>query len=399
MSTADAVASRGLLAPTPAGGNGSGGGGLTSPSAYSASPPVLQAAAAAVIVCRLSAKQVPWLESAFVPACVAAGLAVRAFKGAVSIEGKYHVYVEVSADDERLLREAARLEMPLQLDSSALRAADIAKNELLTRTTNIRFSTGDNEFVDKAIPPLKRTCATRCLGTSANPYEHIWAPFRIDAHLRPLYYVHKSTRSILSSMQSLKLLKEAIEAPPDAGGAGLNLDRLRVKGKLESWYIPHEPGAVADLRRTWAGYCQMPWDQPLEHVKSYLGERVAFYYSFLSFITIWLVIPAIVGAAVFGHQVYTGNPSVSYLPAYGIFVSVWATVFFEFWKRRQAGQAMTWGTSDFRRSEPLRPEYLASGSVQRIRSPVTGRPDLFESPLAVRIRIGLTTSVVGTVRR
>ena len=84
------------------------------------------------------------------------------------MHGAYHIFVEISADTERLMREAARLEFPLQLDCVELRRADIARNEQLTRESNIKFALGDNEFVEKDIPQLPATCSTRCLGASAD---------------------------------------------------------------------------------------------------------------------------------------------------------------------------------------------------------------------------------------
>ncbi len=69
--------------------------------------------------------------------------------------------------------------------------------------------------------------------------------------------------------------------------------------------------------------CRAPWSQPFTHVKNYLGERITFYFAFVSYYFEWLLIPALIGLAVFVHQAVVGDPDVVYLPAYGVLVAFW----------------------------------------------------------------------------
>lgn len=42
--------------------------------------------------------------------------------------------------------------------------------------------------------------------------------------------------------------------------------------------------------------------QPINYIKNYYGERTGFFFAFLTFYTIWLVIPIIPGIVLFVYQ-------------------------------------------------------------------------------------------------
>ena len=92
---------------------------------------------------------------------------------------------------------------------------------------------------------------------------------------------------------------------------------------------------------------------------------------------------------------YLQRVLAEYSPSSEAFLSC-ALYTYYFYIRRSA-ECMKWGMSDFHKTEPLRPEYYSSSTVQRVRSPITGRPDLFESPIAVRARLAVTSTIVGTL--
>jgi len=41
---------------------------------------------------------------------------------------------------------------------------------------------------------------------------------------------------------------------------------------------------------------------PIDKIKSYFGEKIAMYFSFLSFYSIWLLTPGLLGIIVFGIE-------------------------------------------------------------------------------------------------
>lgn len=108
---------------------------------------------------------------------------------------------------------------------------------------------------------------------------------------------------------------------------------------------------------------------PLTKIRNYFGEKIGFYFSFISYYSKIVSIPSLIGVVVFVLQrIY--NPEsvivviVNFL--FCIYVSVWATVFNEFWKRKENCLAIKWGQTDFKQDEVPRPQFIG---VTR-RSPV-----------------------------
>ncbi|KAG0240858.1 Anoctamin-7 [Actinomortierella wolfii] len=140
--------------------------------------------------------------------------------------------------------------------------------------------------------------------------------------------------------------------------------------------------------------------QPLEEIRFYFGEKIALYFAWIEHYTRWLWSAAIAGTLFLifgvihyfailapGDSALTGLPSSSEskrllirifdnpltLP-YTIFMSIWATMFFEFWKRKSNVLAYRWNMLDYERRERARPEFKPTGV--RI-SPITGKKELY----------------------
>ncbi|KAF9384657.1 hypothetical protein BGX21_001252 [Mortierella sp. AD011] len=137
--------------------------------------------------------------------------------------------------------------------------------------------------------------------------------------------------------------------------------------------------------------------QPLEDIRFYYGEKVALYFAWAGYYTKWLISAAIVGFLffIFGVANYfvnkdhdsnfdaassTTEQAVQYifdnaltLP-YTIFMTVWSTLFVEYWKRRSNTLVYQWNTLDLGRNERTRPQFKPTGT--RI-SPVTGKKELY----------------------
>ncbi|KAI8604871.1 calcium-activated chloride channel-domain-containing protein [Dissophora ornata] len=134
--------------------------------------------------------------------------------------------------------------------------------------------------------------------------------------------------------------------------------------------------------------------QPLEEVRFYYGEKIALYFAWIEYYTKWLVSAAIVGFVflIFGLINYfflqgdlfsKPNEVASRLVdifdnaltlPYALFMSVWSSLFVEYWKRKSNVLAYQWNTLDFERHERSRPEFKPTDT--RI-SPVTGKKELF----------------------
>ncbi len=55
----------------------------------------------------------------------------------------------------------------------------------------------------------------------------------------------------------------------------------------------------------WARWSKWPKYQPLDNVREYFGEKIAFYFAWLGFYTGWLIPPSIVGVLIFIYGLVT----------------------------------------------------------------------------------------------
>jgi len=151
------------------------------------------------------------------------------------------------------------------------------------------------------------------------------------------------------SIDVLKLVISIIEGPLNETpvGAGLALDELEAKGYILEWFPLHDQQELNQLYHQWMQWFSGVWDQPLSRIRSYFGgtlgvtaarlvfaishcaltlaEKVALYAAFSGHYTKWLLGPSLLGAAVYAHQLSAGELSVVSVPAFGVFIAVWAT--------------------------------------------------------------------------
>ena len=192
------------------------------------------------------------------------------------------------------------------------------------------------------------------------------------------------------------------------------------------------------LRKDWAAARRVFKYQPIHAIKNYFGEKVALYFAWLGFYTSFLLPAAIVGILCFIYGVVS---SFDFAPVndacrkddytfymcplcdricsyyllskdgclfaratrffdneatlfFALFMSLWATVYLEFWKRKQISLAHEWHTMDFEEEEERpRPEYLAS--VTRLKkNPVTEK---MEPYMPARTRCAKLSGAAGVV--
>ncbi len=99
---------------------------------------------------------------------------------------------------------------------------------------------------------------------------------------------------------------------------------------------------MTDLRGMWLSLSVMPWDlKATGHIRRYFGEKVAMYFGFLGSLALWLIVPSIFGTVVFIRSKYVSDNIGEVV--FGLFMTLWATLFLENWKRQQATFAMKWG--------------------------------------------------------
>lgn len=143
------------------------------------------------------------------------------------------------------------------------------------------------------------------------------------------------------------------------------------------------------------------WDPrtsvPVDEIRNYYGEEVAFYFCWLEFFQRWLRVPAVVGLAIYAHRTYTGATvrDCSLTPFFGVFVFVWASLFTRSWDQLECRKAHAWGTfaaTDTAKSYyPLRPGFHGELRV----SPVTGLLERYYSPNKRRAQYAVSAAVTG----
>eukprot|EP00002_Diphylleia_rotans_P015054 TRINITY_DN2915_c0_g1_i1.p1 TRINITY_DN2915_c0_g1~~TRINITY_DN2915_c0_g1_i1.p1 ORF type:complete len:880 (-),score=169.88 TRINITY_DN2915_c0_g1_i1:2382-5021(-) len=166
-------------------------------------------------------------------------------------------------------------------------------------------------------------------------------------------------RQTVRSHVALNLMKKAVvkinqtQHDDDSDWDPKNDLKSYAQGKFD--YFPlHSETAIKSLMEEWG---KRFWkQQPITMIRYYFGEQIAMYFAFLGFYTTWLISASVFGIIVFALSEDEGfdHPIV---PFYCIFLSLWSTFFYEFWKRNSKRLANEWGTLGFKAEEQTRPEY------------------------------------------
>ncbi|XP_046373983.1 anoctamin-1-like isoform X3 [Haliotis rufescens] len=197
----------------------------------------------------------------------------------------------------------------------------------------------------------------------------------------------------------------------DEGKAfSFGLKKMMADGFYDAAFPMHEghwkPGSANNPRKLlydyWAGWRSFLKFQPHDYIRNYFGEKIAIYFAWLGFYTTMLVPASIVGLIVFIYGcviMYTNDVTAELCDPknnftmcplcdrqcpywklheacthaavsrifdngatvfFAIFMSLWGTLFLEFWKRREATIQYKWDLTNFvSEEEPPRPEYLS----------------------------------------
>ncbi|KAF6735236.1 Anoctamin-6 [Oryzias melastigma] len=191
------------------------------------------------------------------------------------------------------------------------------------------------------------------------------------------------------------------------------------------------------LYKEWANPINFYKMQPLDLIRKYYGEKVGIYFAWLGFYTMMLAVAAVMGLGCFIYGYKTQETStwskevcdpniggkivmcpqcdlckywilnstcetsqtLSVFDNFGtlvfaVFMSIWVTLFLEFWKRYQAELEYEWDTVEFlEQEEPPRPEYEAKCIYDR-KNPITGvteKVPFTSCGRCVRVSIGIGT--------
>lgn len=106
-----------------------------------------------------------------------------------------------------------------------------------------------------------------------------------------------------------------------------------------------------------------PWHIPIDPIRDYFGEKIAIYFSFLTFYSKYKLIMAIIGVIIFIlHKTFLGTAdALAYKWTtfiYALLILIWSIIFSEQWKRRQKLFAIRYGQDN---TDALTQKVIRSG--------------------------------------
>jgi len=179
--------------------------------------------------------------------------------------------------------------------------------------------------------------------------------------------VSKEDLSVFPKKTRLRLLYEKLVAEEDIGGANIPIERLihDPNHPLIAVFPMHTSSHRSWLDENWL----KKWDlhsllhPPINDIRDYFNEPIAFYFSFMESYLRWLIPLSLFGTAWFVLQLTQSRSSFTGMEVFIVFVIIWSVCFVDFWKRRQSTLCVRWGMHNFSRKEVARPLFLGQWTV------------------------------------
>mmetsp|Transcript_31868 Transcript_31868/g.88084 ORF Transcript_31868/g.88084 Transcript_31868/m.88084 type:complete len:772 (-) Transcript_31868:217-2532(-) len=224
-------------------------------------------------------------------------------------------------------------------------------------------------------------------------YESAFAEYRHDFPGRPelnftdrrvvshIYKTHTqddfpSDDAIFTTLDKILIIHHIITSN-DKECAGINIGQLLHQEELKAYFPLHEPAKLDEFKvnRIWdLGQWILMLPEHTMKVRNYFGDKIAFYFLWLSFYWKWLVLISIMGLGKQFIDMICGTPdNWSSLP-FCVLLAIWCTFLPHFWRRQEAKVALSWGSFDFvDKFEPCRPEHWGEPRI----NPVTAQVESY----------------------
>ncbi|KAL7544223.1 hypothetical protein ACHAWF_007603 [Thalassiosira exigua] len=134
---------------------------------------------------------------------------------------------------------------------------------------------------------------------------------------------------------------------------------------------------------------------PIQSIRDYYGEEVAFYFAWMHHMTLWFLFPGAVGLLVWIARRYRGDTvdSCDLTPFMGPVTFFWALFCIRFWERREAELAYKWGTFTMTHGDELSLG-LRLGFHGKMRlSPITGKYEKYYPCSKRRLKCAVSAAV------
>mmetsp|Transcript_21081 Transcript_21081/g.21777 ORF Transcript_21081/g.21777 Transcript_21081/m.21777 type:complete len:758 (+) Transcript_21081:44-2317(+) len=326
---------------------------------------------------RLTSQQSKWSLKRLLKELADGGLQTRLFYSVQADE----VYCKVRAPLHRIKKEADRVNMKCKLDPEKLKA--LCKQG---KTVDGKTYWGPLKIQDS------------CPETPLSPYDFMYVKYENDREdVDSLYTLYQSSEEYKATqfrgVDRLKLIFSILSARKSEGGCHLDIYRLMKDNCLLGFYPLHDHVELTKLQKNWLQMFQWPWNQPIDEIKDYFGEKIGLYFVWLGHYTSWLFIAAIIGFFCWINvAAEDNNPNAEIMPYFATFIAFWSTLFLEFWKRKEITTAMEWGTVGFEQEELPRPQFEGVKKP----NPIDGR-DYIYFPYSMKVRRLVESSMVISV--
>jgi len=216
-------------------------------------------------------------------------------------------------------------------------------------------------------------------------YLNAYAEFRNDHPGRPefqfkdrriishIYKTHMEDNldgaSIFKTIDKIYLVDHIIQSK-DKDCAGINVGKLLHTGEIKAYFPLHEDLAKQELQDS-----QMQWflmgEDFATKFRDYFGDKVCYYFLWMSFYMKWLAPLAVIGVALQLIDWMARTPDNITAVPFCILMSLWSVLLPYFWRRQEAKYAVSWGTLDLvDQLEPARPEHTGENLINPVTSQV-----------------------------
>lgn len=288
------------------------------------------------------------------------------------------IYCRIGASEKRLQQEADRIDYDLQLDEERCLEAG--------KMLDVRLAKATEEHVSEDITEA----------AWLNLYGKYDQLDEKHVYRQELYKRYQDdelgvrNNSFFTSIDRIKLTVNIVEADSVLNGAEISLTKSMAnpENPMIAFFPLHQYRKKESLVKKMEDW-KSSFASPLDEIRAYFGEAVALYFAFLTFYNRLLVLPAFIGLIFFLWQMGAGKVDVEAIPVFALFVSVWATIFLELWKRYEARYRVRWGMTKFKEKEQPRPDFKGTWRP----SPIDGkRVEYF--PLIEKVKRALISQSV-----